>query len=49
MTKCHDGGTFDFMEAEMSRDIKPFKTIEEQIAILEDRGLVLDEEEWLRR
>lgn len=38
----------------MAQEVKPFKTIEEQIAILEDRGLILivmkkmihDEEVW---
>lgn len=28
----------------MSQDVKPFKTLEEQIAILEDRGLIIDDE-----
>lgn len=29
----------------MLQDIKPFKTIEEQIAILRERGLLIDDEE----
>ena len=29
----------------MLHDIKPFKTIEEQITILKDRGLIIDDEE----
>lgn len=29
----------------MSQDVKSFKTIEEQIAILEDRGLIIDDKE----
>ena len=33
----------------MSQDIKPFKTIEEQIAILEDRGLIIDDEESAKK
>lgn len=28
----------------MSQDVKPFKKLEEQIAILEDRGLIIDDE-----
>ena len=28
----------------MSQDDKPFKKLEEQIAILEDRGLIIDDE-----
>lgn len=33
----------------MSQDVKPFKTIEEQIAILENRKLIIDDEEKAKR
>ena len=32
----------------MAQDVKPFKTIEEQIAILEDRGLIIEDEEYAK-
>ena len=32
----------------MVQDVKPFKTIEEQIAILEDRGLIVEDEEYTK-
>ena len=33
----------------MVQDVKPFKTIEEQIAILEDRGLIIEDEEYAKK
>ena len=33
----------------MAQDVKPFKTIEEQIAILEDRGLIIEDEEAAKK
>ena len=33
----------------MSQEVKPFKTIEEQISILEDRGLIIDDEEVAKK
>ena len=33
----------------MSQEVKPFKTIEEQISILEDRGLKIDDEEVAKK
>ena len=33
----------------MAQDIKPFKTIEEQIAILEDRGLIIEDEDYAKK
>lgn len=33
----------------MTQDVKPFKTIQEQIAILKDRGLIIDDEEYVRK
>ena len=33
----------------MAQDIKPFKTIEEQIAILEDRGLIIEDKEYAKK
>lgn len=33
----------------MSQEVKPFKTIEEQISILEDRGLIIDDEDAVKK
>ena len=33
----------------MGQDVKPFKTIEEQINILEDRGLIIEDEEFAKK
>lgn len=33
----------------MSQEVKPFKTIDEQIAILEDRGLIIDDVDTARK
>ena len=33
----------------MAQDIKSFKTIEEQIAILEDRGLIIEDKDYASR
>lgn len=33
----------------MAQDVKPFRTIEEQIAILQNRGLIIDDEETARK
>ena len=33
----------------MSQEVKPFKTIEEQIDILEDRGLIIDDEDAAKK
>ena len=33
----------------MVQDVKPFKIIEEQIAILEDRGVIVEDEEYVRK
>lgn len=33
----------------MAQDIKPFKTIEEQIAILEDRGLIIEDVDYAKK
>lgn len=33
----------------MSQDMEPFKTIDEQILILEDRGLIIDDEEKAKK
>ena len=33
----------------MAQDVKPFKTIEDQIAILEDRGLIIEDEEYAKK
>lgn len=33
----------------MAQEIKPFKTIEEQISILKDRGLIIENEEYAKK
>lgn len=33
----------------MAQEVKPFKTIEEQIAILENRGLIIDDKELAKK
>lgn len=33
----------------MTQEVKPFKTIDEQIAILENRGLIIDDEEVAKK
>lgn len=33
----------------MAQDVKPFKTIEEQISILEDRGLIIEDKEYAKK
>ena len=33
----------------MAQEVKPFKTIEEQIAILENRGLIIDDEDVAKK
>jgi len=33
----------------MAQEVKPFKTIEEQIAILENRGLIIDDKEYAKK
>ena len=33
----------------MAQEVKPFKTIEEQIAILENRGLIIEDEEYAKK
>lgn len=33
----------------MAQEVKPFKTIEEQIAILEEKGLIIDDEDIARK